>query len=269
MLKIARWATGVWAVVMVAFASMFTTTKNPVVELGLSIRVVHVRGAARCVPAGAAGPARGRGPPRAIAFVATLLGTGWAAVGLRIGGKALAFPWFVPLGVLITLTVGSLVALVRPSDPPAEDHLEPPTEPDRRHPTLTDPANEASGGRGWHTGCGVGQCWVTPVGPRSAGSRWSSAGGSLGRTSATRLPTVSVISTPSGNEPGERERLAADPQAHRGPARAQQRRHERDAAATPPARRTSSPQQERTEQRPVRVRRDGQPELHHRVLRGR
>ncbi|HTF48888.1 MAG TPA: hypothetical protein VK735_15695, partial [Pseudonocardia sp.] len=52
------------------------------------------------------------------------LGTGWAAVGLDIDGKPLAFPWFVPLGVAITLTVGALVSLARPTRPaPDADRL--------------------------------------------------------------------------------------------------------------------------------------------------
>ncbi|HEX4249556.1 MAG TPA: sodium:solute symporter [Pseudonocardia sp.] len=114
MLKIARWATGVWAVVMIAFASMFTTTKNPVVELGLSI-ASYTYGALLGAFLLGLLVRRAGGLASGVAFVATLLGTGWAAVGLRIGGKALAFPWFVPLGVLITLVVGGLVALVRPA----------------------------------------------------------------------------------------------------------------------------------------------------------
>ncbi|HWN31449.1 MAG TPA: sodium:solute symporter [Pseudonocardia sp.] len=116
MLRIARWATGVWAVVMVAFASMFTTTKNPVVELGLSI-ASYTYGALLGAFLLGLLIRRADGVAAGLAFLATLLGTGWAAVGLRIGGKALAFPWFVPLGVLITLAVGGLVALLRPARP--------------------------------------------------------------------------------------------------------------------------------------------------------
>jgi SSS family transporter len=116
MLKIARWATGGWALVMVAFASMFTTTKNPVVELGLSI-ASYTYGALLGAFLLGLLVRRADGVAAATAFIATLLGTGWAAVGVSIGGKSLAFPWFVPLGVLITLVVGGLVSLARPARP--------------------------------------------------------------------------------------------------------------------------------------------------------
>jgi Na+/proline symporter len=116
MLKIARWATGLWALVMVAFASMFTTTKNPVVELGLSI-ASYTYGALLGAFLLGLLVRRADGVAAATAFIATLLGTGWAAVGVSIGGKSLAFPWFVPLGVLITLVVGGLVSLARPARP--------------------------------------------------------------------------------------------------------------------------------------------------------
>jgi hypothetical protein len=52
-----------------------------------------------------------------VAFVVTLLGTAWAALGIEIGGQPLAFPWFVAIGVVITLVVGGLIALVRPRGP--------------------------------------------------------------------------------------------------------------------------------------------------------
>ncbi|HEY0575669.1 MAG TPA: sodium:solute symporter [Pseudonocardia sp.] len=125
MLKIARWATGLWALVMVGFASMFTSTDNPVVELGLSI-ASYTYGALLGAFLLGRLVRRADGVAAGIAFLATLLGTGWAAVGLRIGeaGKPLAFPWFVPLGVAITLTVGGLLSLLRPSRPaPLEAHL--------------------------------------------------------------------------------------------------------------------------------------------------
>jgi SSS family solute:Na+ symporter len=136
MLRVARWATGGWALVMVGFASMFTTTANPVVELGLSI-ASYTYGA--LLGAFLLGRLVRRADTVAgvVAFVATLLGTGWAAVGLRIGaaGKPLAFPWFVPLGVVITLVVGGLVALLRPPRPAPADH----PEPSAAHPLAAGP----------------------------------------------------------------------------------------------------------------------------------
>jgi hypothetical protein len=115
---------------------MFTTTANPVVELGLSI-ASYTYGA--LLGAFLLGRLVRRADTVAgvVAFVATLLGTGWAAVGLRIGaaGKPLAFPWFVPLGVVITLVVGGLVALLRPPRPAPADH----PEPSAAHPLAAGP----------------------------------------------------------------------------------------------------------------------------------
>jgi len=120
MLRIARWATGVWALVMVGFASLFTTTDDPVVELGLSIASYSYGALLGAFLLGLL-VRRADGVAAAVAFAATLLGTGWAALGIDIGGKALAFPWFVPLGVVITLVVGGLVSVVRPRRPEASE----------------------------------------------------------------------------------------------------------------------------------------------------
>jgi Na+/proline symporter len=116
MLTVARWMTGVWALVMVGFASLFTTTANPVVELGLSIASYAYGALLGAFLLGLLVP-RADGVASVVAFVATLLGTAWAALGIEIGGQPLAFPWFVALGVVITLVVGGLISLVRPRDP--------------------------------------------------------------------------------------------------------------------------------------------------------
>jgi SSS family transporter len=118
MLRIARWMTGVWALVMVGFASLFTTTANPVVELGLSIASYAYGALLGAFLLGLLVP-RADGVASVVAFAATLLGTAWAALGIDIGGQPLAFPWFVALGVVITLVVGGLISLVRPRDHPS------------------------------------------------------------------------------------------------------------------------------------------------------
>ncbi|MEJ2870646.1 sodium:solute symporter [Actinomycetospora sp. OC33-EN08] len=120
MLKVARWMTGVWALVMVAFASLFTTTDDPVVELGLSI-ASYTYGALLGAFLLGLVVRRADGVAAFVAFVATLLGVGWAALGISIDGQALAFPWFVPLGVVITFVVGGLISLVRPRREPTPE----------------------------------------------------------------------------------------------------------------------------------------------------
>ncbi|MDL5156693.1 sodium:solute symporter [Actinomycetospora termitidis] len=120
MLKVARWMTGVWALVMVGFASLFTTTDDPVVELGLSI-ASYTYGALLGAFLLGLVVRRADGVAAFVAFVATLLGVGWAALGISIDGQALAFPWFVPLGVVITFVVGGLISLVRPRREPSPE----------------------------------------------------------------------------------------------------------------------------------------------------
>ncbi|HEY2193555.1 MAG TPA: hypothetical protein VGH76_14860 [Actinomycetospora sp.] len=113
MLAVARWMTGVWALVMVGFASLFTTTDNPVIVLGLSIASYAYGALLGAFLLGLLVP-RADGIAAPVAFVATLVVTAWAALGISIGGQPLAFPWFVPLGVVVTLVVGCLISLVRP-----------------------------------------------------------------------------------------------------------------------------------------------------------
>lgn len=120
MLKVARWMTGVWALIMVGFASLFTTTENPVVELGLSIASYAYGALLGAFLLGLLIP-RADGVAAFVAFVATLVGTGWAALGIDIGGEPLAFPWFVALGVVITLVVGGLISLARPRGEPVPE----------------------------------------------------------------------------------------------------------------------------------------------------
>ncbi|MFC5066028.1 sodium:solute symporter [Actinomycetospora atypica] len=124
MLRVARWMTGVWALMMVGFASLFTTTSDPVVELGLSIASYTYGALLGAFLLGLLVP-RADGVASFVAFVATLLGTGWAALGISVGGSSLAFPWFVPLGVVITLVVGGLISLVRPRREPVAPEPEP------------------------------------------------------------------------------------------------------------------------------------------------
>jgi solute:Na+ symporter, SSS family len=124
MLTVARWMTGVWALVMVGFASLFTTTDNPVIVLGLSIASYAYGALLGAFLLGLLIP-RADGVAAFVAFVATLVVTAWAALGISIGGQPLAFPWFVPLGVVVTLVVGGLIALVRPRRDVPEPEPEP------------------------------------------------------------------------------------------------------------------------------------------------
>ena len=99
-LRLSRGLTVVWAIVMAGFACLFTDTKGQVVLLGLGI-AGYTYGAllgafllGRLIP-------RADGRDAVIAFVATL-----AVMTLVVRTYPLAFTWYVPLGVLVTLLVG-------------------------------------------------------------------------------------------------------------------------------------------------------------------
>ncbi|APU17108.1 MULTISPECIES: sodium:solute symporter [Actinoalloteichus] len=110
--------TIVWALVFVGFASMFTTTSNPVVELGLSI-ASYTYGALLGAFALGLLVRRARQTDAVVAFVTTIVVVLFVVTFVRLPGDdgeplPLAFPWFAPLGVAITLLVGWLMSLRGP-----------------------------------------------------------------------------------------------------------------------------------------------------------
>ncbi|HEX7324054.1 MAG TPA: sodium:solute symporter [Rhodanobacteraceae bacterium] len=137
MLRISRIATLVWAGALVGFASLFTDTHSPVVILGLSI-TGYTYGA--LLGAFMLGLLVRRANQRdgAIAFIATVVVMAIVVLTVKIHGQTLAFPWYVPIGVLITLLVGGGAALTHPPQPP------------RAAQPVRGPAETgAAGGQGW------------------------------------------------------------------------------------------------------------------------
>ncbi|SHH40699.1 transporter, SSS family [Jatrophihabitans endophyticus] len=141
MLTIARYATLAWTAVMVVFASLFDDTGSQVVVIGLSITGYTYGAMLGAFILGLLVKRAGE-VAAAIALVTTVVVMAWVVLRVKVTpagdmlwweadkakGTGLAFPWFVPLGVLITLVVGGLVALVRPARPkapPAVDDREP------------------------------------------------------------------------------------------------------------------------------------------------
>ena len=110
MLRISRMTTLLWAGALVGFASMFTDTHSPVIVLGLSI-TGYTYGA--LLGAFALGLLIKRANQRdgVVAFVATLVIMAVVVLGVKFHGSALAFPWYVPIGVAITLIVGGSLSL--------------------------------------------------------------------------------------------------------------------------------------------------------------
>jgi Na+/proline symporter len=115
MLRISRISTLFWAGALVGFASMFTDTHSPVVVLGLSI-TGYTYGA--LLGAFLLGLLVKRANQRdgAVAFIATVVIMAAVVLGVKIHGQALAFPWYVPIGVAITLLVGGGLSLTHPRE---------------------------------------------------------------------------------------------------------------------------------------------------------
>ena len=129
-LTVSRYLTFFWGLVFIGFASLFQDTQNPVVELGLSIASFTYGGLLGAFLLGLLNP-KTRQLDAIIAFVVTIVsmvliifgvwyGTaeGWifdlnpspeqiAADGLR----KIGWPWYTVIGSVMTLIVGSLLAL--------------------------------------------------------------------------------------------------------------------------------------------------------------
>lgn len=105
LLAAGRWATLLWAVVLAGGALSFRSTETPVVELALSIASVTYGGLLGLyVLAGVVPAARQRD-----AMLALLVATATMLVVVLVGPgplDRLAWPWYVPLGLMVTVAVG-------------------------------------------------------------------------------------------------------------------------------------------------------------------
>ncbi|TCP52001.1 SSS family transporter [Tamaricihabitans halophyticus] len=131
-LKQAKVWTLIWAGVFVVFASFFaetTATDDPVVELALSI-ASYTYGALLGAFFLGLLVRRANQTDAIIAFLSTIAVTAYFVFGVTFlpeGAEeplGLAFPWYTPLGVIVTLVVGGLLSLRHPAQPkeaPAEE----------------------------------------------------------------------------------------------------------------------------------------------------
>lgn len=124
-LRHGRLWTLVWAAVFVGFASLFSSTADPVIVLGLSI-TGYTYGALLGAFLLGLLVARANQADAVIAFLATVVVMAVVILWVRLPGPngtptALAFPWYTALGALISLAVGGGLALRhRAAVPPAE-----------------------------------------------------------------------------------------------------------------------------------------------------
>lgn len=113
-LRHARVWTLVWGAVLFVFASLVTGGDTPVVELGLGI-TGYTYGALLGAFLLGLLVRRARQADAVLAFVVTVAVMAFVILGLTFddGGEQvpLAFPWYTPLGVAITLLVGGLASL--------------------------------------------------------------------------------------------------------------------------------------------------------------
>ena len=103
-LRLSRRLTLVWAVVMAGFACLFTDTKGQVVLLGLGI-AGYTYGALLGAFLLGLVVRRARERDAIVAFLATVL-----VMTLVVRTYTLAFTWYVPLGVVVTLLVGGILS---------------------------------------------------------------------------------------------------------------------------------------------------------------
>ncbi|RYY06474.1 MAG: hypothetical protein EON55_23245, partial [Alphaproteobacteria bacterium] len=103
-LRLSRILTLVWAVIMAGFACLFTDTKGQVVLLGLGIAGYTYGALLGAFLLGLTVP-RANQRDAVVAFVVTLV-----VMTVIVRSYALAFTWYVPLGVVVTLLIGYLLS---------------------------------------------------------------------------------------------------------------------------------------------------------------
>ena len=103
-LRLSRMLTLLWAVAMAGFACLFTDTKGQVVLLGLGI-AGYTYGALLGAFLLGLLVRRARERDAIIAFLATLV-----VMTAGVQSYALAFTWYIPPGVIVTLAVGGIVS---------------------------------------------------------------------------------------------------------------------------------------------------------------
>jgi peptidoglycan/LPS O-acetylase OafA/YrhL len=111
LLTVGRWATVGWAVVLAGGALSFRSTDQPVVELALSIASITYGALLGTYVLAGTTTVRQRDAITAIVVSATTM----VVIVLGKPGPLaeLAWPWYVPLGTIITLVVGWLSSVMR------------------------------------------------------------------------------------------------------------------------------------------------------------
>ena len=105
-LRLSRWATVGWGVVLMGFAMLFRSLTNPVVELGLGIASFTYGGLLGAFVLGLAS-GRARQKEAVIAYMITL-----TALAFLVTSGLLAWPLYTAVGAALTVGIGTALARV-------------------------------------------------------------------------------------------------------------------------------------------------------------
>lgn len=103
-LRLGRWLTLIWGVVLMGFAMLFRSLENPVVELGLGIASFTYGGLLGAFLLGRLS-GRARQSDAVVAYILTLL-----AVGFLVVRGGVAWPLYTALGAVLMLGLGGVLA---------------------------------------------------------------------------------------------------------------------------------------------------------------
>src|SRR6266705_3011448 len=121
LLRVGRWLTLVWTVILVAGAIAFRDQNTPVVQLALSVASLTYGSLLGTYILGGVWP-RARQVDVITALVVSIVGMSPVVLGAVIPHfpvhwlPGLAWPWYVPLGTAVTVLVGMISSLVGRSD---------------------------------------------------------------------------------------------------------------------------------------------------------
>jgi solute:Na+ symporter, SSS family len=112
-LKISRLTTFGWGLVFIVFANLFTNTDSPVVELGLSVAGITYGGLLGAFFLGIFVP-RARQVDAMIGFVVAVAVMAYLFL---FQPELIGFTWYTAIGLVITMTLGTLLSLRHPATP--------------------------------------------------------------------------------------------------------------------------------------------------------
>jgi len=116
-LRLGRVITFVWGGVFIVFANLFTSTDNPVVELGLSVAGITYGGLLGAFFLGIF-VARARQIDAIVGFVVAVVVMAYLFL---FQPELVGFTWYTGIGLVITMVIGTLLSLTHPARPRTPD----------------------------------------------------------------------------------------------------------------------------------------------------